>query len=326
MALLNVSKVRKQGEGNFILHDITFAQSRLKKVAIVGETGSGKSTLLKIIAGLAQADAGEVYFENKRVEGAYEKLVPGHAGIAYLSQHFELPKSLRVEQVLEYANLLSHEEASTLYEVCEITHLVKRRTDELSGGERQRIALAKLLITSPRLLLLDEPFTNLDMVHKNILKGVIQEICDQLKITCILVSHDPEDILAWADRIIVLQDGRIVQQGEPEKIYKRPVNTYVAGLLGKYNVITVTDWQPFVKLAKLKKTKKRIFVRPESFNVLPKGRKTVPGKVLASLFMGSYYELHVDVSGTTVTVKTSLNVKKGKTIHLSMEASSVWYV
>jgi len=326
MALLNVSKVSKQGEGDFILRDITFTQSRLKKVAIVGETGSGKSTLLKIIAGLAQADRGDVYFENNRVEGAYERLVPGHAGIAYLSQHFELPKSLRVEQVLEYANSLSHEEANTLYEVCAITHLLKRRTDELSGGERQRIALAKLLITSPRLLLLDEPFTNLDMVHKNVLKEVIQEICDQLKITCILVSHDPEDILAWADRIIVLQDGQIVQQGEPEKIYKRPVNTYVAGLLGKYNVITVTDWQPFLKLAKPKKTKKRIFVRPESFKVLPKGRKTVPGKITASFFMGSYYELHVDVSGTVVMVKTPLAVTKSKTIHLSLDASSVWYV
>src|SRR6187551_1300292 len=222
MSLLNIVNISKKIDSNFVLRKINFEQQSLQKVAIVGETGSGKSTLLKIIAGLAQADSGDVMFEGKRVEGANERLVPGHPGIAYLSQHFELPKSLRVEQVLTYANLLTDKEAAKLYKVCEINRLLHRRTDELSGGERQRIALAKLLITSPKLLLLDEPFTNLDMVHKNILKGVIQDICDSLGITCILVSHDPEDILEWADQIIVMKSGKILQDGSPKEIYDQP--------------------------------------------------------------------------------------------------------
>jgi ABC-type lipoprotein export system ATPase subunit len=148
MALLTVENISRT-EGDFVLTGISFTQKKHQKIAIAGETGSGKSTLLKIIAGLQQADTGEVYLGKERVEGAYERLVPGHPRIAYLSQNFELPKFLRVEQVLNYANTLSEEAASTLYNVCQIDHLQKRRTDELSGGEKQRIAIARLLITSP---------------------------------------------------------------------------------------------------------------------------------------------------------------------------------
>src|SRR5215216_1937996 len=147
MNLLEVSGISRQGEGGFILKEITFSQKKLQKIAVAGETGSGKSTLLKIIAGLIQPDTGAILLGNEKVKGPAERLVPGHPHIAYLSQNFELPHSLRVEQVLEYANLLSNQSASELYEVCQISHLLKRKTNELSGGERQRIALAKLLIT-----------------------------------------------------------------------------------------------------------------------------------------------------------------------------------
>ncbi|HYC87430.1 MAG TPA: ATP-binding cassette domain-containing protein, partial [Chryseosolibacter sp.] len=142
MVLLNVSGVSKNGtDGEMVLDHVSFRQQPLQKLAIAGETGSGKTTLLKIIAGLAQPDAGHVLFENARVAGPDEKLVPGHPHIAYLSQHFELPKFLRVEQVLEYANNFVDDEAQTLFEICEISHLLQRKTADLSGGEAQRIAL-----------------------------------------------------------------------------------------------------------------------------------------------------------------------------------------
>src|SRR5688572_22923099 len=108
MTFLTVSGISKKGLGNFELQEITFLQRKNQKIAIAGETGSGKSTLLKIIAGMEQPDAGEVLFNEQRVKGPDENLVPGYPGIAYLSQDFELPKFLRVEQVLAYANNLSH--------------------------------------------------------------------------------------------------------------------------------------------------------------------------------------------------------------------------
>ena len=163
---------------------------------------------------------------------------------------------------LAYSNNLSQEEAATLFAVCEISHLLERKTDELSGGERQRIALAKLLITSPQLLLLDEPYSNLDMVHRNTLKGVLEKICKHLKITCILVSHEPSDVLSWADKIIVMKDGQIVQKDSSEKIYRKPANEYVAGLFGNYNLINGAKATWMDVLWGIKASKKKSFDSP----------------------------------------------------------------
>jgi ABC-type sugar transport system ATPase subunit len=326
MTLLAVSNIDKQGENNFVLKSITFTQKKFQKIAIAGETGSGKSTLLKIIAGLIQPDSGEVYFGNEKVKGPADKLVPGHPSIAYLSQHFELAHSLRVEQVLSYANMLSYQEADTLFDVCRISHLLKRRTDQLSGGEKQRIAIARLLISWPALLLLDEPFSNLDRVHQTILENIIHDIGKRLKITCILVSHDPMDTLSWADRILVMKDGKIIQQGTPEKIYHKPVNEYTAALFGKYNLIKVTQ-ADVLKTFGIKLGKKNVMIRPEHFRFVSKKNKAVRGKVTSVNFFGSYYEIEVSLLETTILVRAEQNnIKKGDTVYLSLSADGVWYV
>lgn len=319
MTLLEVSQISKRAETDFTLETISFSQRKLQKIAIAGETGSGKSTLMKIIAGLIQPDEGQIIFEGKAIEGPQDKLIPGHPGISYLSQHFELPKFLRVEQVLAYSNTLTDQEANTIYEVCEITHLLKRRTDQLSGGERQRIALAKLLIASPRLLLLDEPFTNLDMIHKNTLKAVIRNIGKQLKITCMLISHDAVDILSWADQIVVMRDGKMVQKGAPEKIYRQPANEYVAGLFGKYSIIDPEQAPEFSKLLKANTKGKRLFIRPEHFSIAKRSKTSIPGKVTRINFCGSYYELEIAVATNHIIVTApACSLKKGDTVYISL--------
>lgn len=216
------------------LKDLGFFQRKGQRLAIVGETGSGKSNLLKMIAGLATPVEGVVFFEGSRVLGPLERLIPGQPGIAYLSQHFELWNNYHVQEILSYTNDLSPQEASELYRLCHIDHLLGRRTDQLSGGERQRIALARILVHPPRLLLLDEPFSNLDMIHKRILKKVIADSASRFDITCTLVSHDPRDILPWADELLILHDGRLIRQGTPLDVYSRPENEYTAALLGDY--------------------------------------------------------------------------------------------
>jgi iron(III) transport system ATP-binding protein len=233
------------------LSHIKFELKKNQHLAIAGETGSGKSSLLKIIAGLADPNAatrnsvaenapnqrqGSVFFEGIRVLPPQERLIPGQPGIAYLSQHFELWHNYRIAEVLDYNNDLGPADAQSLYQLCHIDHLLNRRTDQLSGGERQRIALARLLVRPPRLLLLDEPFSNLDMNHKRTLKTVLQKITGNFDITTVLVSHDPYDSLTWADKLIVLKDGKIVQQGLPREVYETPANDYVAGLLGEYTL------------------------------------------------------------------------------------------
>ncbi|GAA4296841.1 ABC transporter ATP-binding protein [Nibribacter koreensis] len=305
MTFLKVTGIGKVDARGTVLRDISFTQQPKQKIAIAGETGAGKSTLLKIIAGLIQPDTGMVHFEGDRVLGPHEKLVAGHEGIAYLSQQYELPAFLRVEQVLRYANVIGEQEARKLFEICQIEHLLARRTDELSGGERQRIALARLLTSSPGLLLLDEPYSNLDKIHKNTLKTVIQNISEELEITCILVSHDPLDTLSWADQILVLKDGHLVQEGAPVEIYQTPTDEYVAGLFGEYNVFTTQELQQLYAQDTDSPEKKTHPIRPEKISLRSSKLAGVTGKIVEILFYGSYFDVQVQTPHSLVTVKVA---------------------
>jgi ABC-type Fe3+/spermidine/putrescine transport system ATPase subunit len=332
MTFLKLSGVSKKAGDNFLVSNISFSQRKLQNIAIVGETGAGKSTLLKMIAGFVQPDTGDILFGSSKVIGPDDQLVPGNPGIAYLSQQFELQKSLRVEQVLAYSNTLSDHDAEKLYEVCQINHLLARRTDQLSGGEKQRIAICRLLISAPRLLLLDEPYSHLDMVHKNTLKSVIRDIGEKLKITCILVSHDPLDTLSWADKILVMKDGHILQKGTPEDVYQRPVNEYTGGLFGKYNLIGPENLQSFSAIRGMPKLAraaagKSIFLRPEHLSLVKKGPGALRGRVEKIIFYGPYREAEIVASGTKVTVKTDYtDLAEGDLVYIALATGNVWYV
>ena len=269
--MLSVEGIGKKKTDSYILRNISFRQEMGQHLAIAGETGSGKSTLLKIIAGLVQPDEGRVVYEGERVLGPDEQLIAGHPRIAFLSQHFELRNNYWVYEILEYANKLSEEEANNIFRICQIDHLLKRRTTELSGGEKQRIATARLLVNSPSLLLLDEPYSNLDMIHKQIMKKLLNDVSDKLGISSILVSHEPADILSWADHLILLKEGEIVQQGTPEDLYRNPVNEYAAGLLGKYYQVPGYGG----------------FIRPEHVRIADHGFDAV---IVRRSFLGNYYE------------------------------------
>lgn len=315
--LLAIANISKKGEEGLVLNDISFEQKKFQKLVVAGETGSGKSTLLKIIAGLVQSDSGRVVFEGEEVVGPKDALVPGHPKIAYLSQHFDLQKFLRVEQVLEYANHLSAKEAASIFSVCRIDHLLHRKTDQLSGGEKQRIAIARLLIGKPTLLLLDEPFTNLDMVLKGILKKVIDDIGRKLRITCIMVSHDPADTLAWANEIIVLKDGNVIQHGTPRQIYREPVNEYVAGLFGTYNKLT--DGQQ--KIVGVKHPTGYRLTRPEEYRIR-KSKTANRFHVDEVRFCGNFYELKLSYRQLTLWVVTTLDkYQEGDRVEISLIGS-----
>lgn len=311
MDLLQVTDIRKRQGETETVQGVSFTLQRFQKIAVAGETGSGKTSLFKIIAGLVQPDSGEVLLEGKRVAGPAEKLIPGHPRIAYLSQQFELRNNYRVEEVLEYANQLSDQEAAALFEVCRISHLLKRRTDQVSGGEKQRIALARLLITHPVLLLLDEPYSNLDMIHKKILKSVVRDAGEQLGITCLLISHDPLDLLSWADEIMVIQAGKIIQRGSPVNVYQQPVNEYAAALLGKYNA-----WkQPGTTGTQL--------MRPESLRIVPKESRGIPATISNIVFMGSYWDVEVMINREIITVRSATgDYVKGEEVFVEVKLLS----
>ncbi|MFD2787807.1 ABC transporter ATP-binding protein [Hymenobacter rubripertinctus] len=300
---LTVANISLEERGAVVLKNISFEQHAGRKLALAGESGAGKSTLLQVIAGLVQPTGGEVRLAGRRVKGPQNVLVPGHPGIVYLSQKSDLPKSLRVEQVLRYASKRPAAEAQAVYEVCRISPLMARRTDQLSGGEQQRVALARLLLSAPRLLLLDEPFSNLDRTHKQQLQTVIRDVGEELGITCLLVSHDPTDTLPWADELLVLERGHLVQQGPPEQVYRQPVSEYVAALFGDYNRLTGSELRALMGVPRRKLPGSALLVRPESLVLAPDGQPGVAGTVRAVRFMGSFYEAEVQLPVTLLRVR-----------------------
>ncbi len=328
MILLEVIGVSRFENDNLIVKNINFSQEVHQKIAIAGETGAGKTSLLKIIAGLLQPTTGKVLFEGRRVENPFEKLIPGHPHIACLSQHFELRNNYRVEEELESKSKLSDAEANTIYEVCRINHLLKRKTDQLSGGERQRIVLARLLTTLPKLLLLDEPFSNLDAVHKKIIKSVLDDITSRLHITCILVSHDAPDILSWADKILLMREGEIIQEGSPEKVYRYPVDEYCAGLLGEYNLAENKQVASILINPGNTIGGKRLLIRPEHIIVSSGNNgKGISGIIQKKLFWGSYYTIDVEAAGQLLRAKIQNDhFSIGEKVSLSAHPDDVWYI
>jgi len=323
MELLTVSDISLKEHGTTVLQPISFGQQRGQKLALAGESGAGKSTLLQIIAGLIQPTTGEVRALGSRVRGPHETLVPGHPGVAYLSQKSDLPHSLRVEQVLRYANKQPQAEAQALYELCHISHLLERRTDQLSGGEQQRVALARLLLGAPQLLLLDEPFSNLDRMHKRVLQGIIEELSGRLGITCLLVSHDATDTLPWADEILVLQRGQLVQLGSPQQIYQQPVNEYTAALFGDYNLVRGADRRALLPTGRRNAAGTALLVRPEQ---LVLGAATgAAGSVRAVRFLGSYYEVEIQLADATVRARTgATSLQPGEATRVALQPGSGW--
>ena len=327
MAFLEAWELRKRVSADFELQPLSLSLAVGEKWVVAGSTGSGKSTLLKMMAGLEQPDGGEVRYEGKRVKGPAERLIPGHEKIAYLSQHFELRHHYRVEEILDRVNSLPYREAMWIYDLCRIAPLLHRKEHELSGGERQRVATARLLVQRPSVLLLDEPFSNLDRHHKTIMQGVIADIGAELGITCLLVTHDPLDALSWADQILVLQGGREAQRGRPETLYRQPQTEYVAGLFGPYNLLTAAQVAAFSDSMAFHLGRHDIGVRPEGLRLTSLSEAGARGIVTNLYFYGSHYEAEVRVGGDSLRVQTrGETVAPGQEVTVQIDPAQVWYV
>lgn len=319
MFLLQVNSLSKLNGERKAVNNISFTQKVHEHIAIAGETGSGKTSLLKMIGGLMQPDGGEVLFEEKRVEGPLERLIPGHDAIAYLSQHFELRNNYWVYELLEMANKIPETEATKLFSICQIEHLLHRRTNELSGGEKQRIVLAMQLIKKPKLLLLDEPFSNLDAIHEQTIKEVIHDVTEHFNTSCIMVSHDGKDVLSWTDTVIVLKDGVIVQQAAPSVIYHQPANLYCAALFGRFNILT----HQLMELFNIPHAEQTACIRPEKIIIADSGMKATVEKVF---YFGSYEVIQVQVLQSTLQLIVLPDVyKKGDSINIQIPSQHVFY-
>jgi iron(III) transport system ATP-binding protein len=327
-AFLKIDAISKTINGSLAVDDVSVSFSTQKKIALIGETGSGKSTFLKLIGGLEQLDSGSIWYNQKKVKGALEQLIPGHPKMAYLSQHFELPNNYQVFDVLDFINQLSEAEKENLYQICGITPFLQRWTDELSGGERQRVALVKTLLTAPELLLLDEPFSNLDLYSKQKMTELINSISTELNVRVIMVSHDATDVMSWAEEIYIFKNGKIIQSGTPEYQYHHPQNEYCANLLGECLIVDNSTFRFISSKFKLDYNKK-IFLRPSYFSVAENGgEQTIIGEITKIVFKGNYSVLHVLSNGCIfhITCIEPNNHQIGKEIAFYFNRENVHYI
>lgn len=257
---------------------ISIALEKGKTLAIIGESGCGKSTLLKLIYGLYDLNDGQIFWEENIVLGPKYNLIPGMDYMKYLAQDFDLMPFITVaENVGKYLSNIykekKNERISELLEIVEMTEFANTKAQFLSGGQMQRVAIARVLALEPEVLLLDEPFSHIDNFRKNSLRRKLFSYLKEKQITTIIATHDATDVLSYADEVIVMRDGEIIEKGNPKSIYNFPKNSYVASLFDDVNEITIEG--------------KKELLFPHQLQIVEKSDLKVT--VLNCYFRGSHY-------------------------------------
>jgi len=278
--------------------------------AIIGESGSGKSTLLRLLYGLLSADEGKVYFKGERVWGPEVKLIPGHDDMKMVTQsNDDLNLFAKVwdniASMLPNTDLKAKEEnTNKIMRQLKMMHLRDKKVVELSGGEKQRVSIARALITNPEVLLLDEPFNQVDTSFREGLQRDIREIVKETGLTVIIVSHDPEEVLSMAHELLVLKNGEIIESGWPKNLYLAPQNLYTAKLLSNCNVLTHAE----AALCGIKTREPHTVIYPEWVKT-SRSKLYADWTVSQILFKGCYEDLLVEKEGLQIRL---LNDQFGK--------------
>lgn len=254
-----------------------------KIIALAGESGCGKSTLLSLMYGLLDWESGEIIFDGQKLMGPKGNLVPGEADMKFVAQNFDLmPYATVAENVGKFiSNINLAQKKETVAELLEVVGLSEYANvlpKYLSGGQQQRVAIARALSVLPKLLILDEPFSNLDFPRKVELRERLFSYVKQNKISLIISTHELQDIIPWLDQIIVLQNGRLIQNDNPEETFKNPYNSYVAKLFGEVNIFDETEVTDF--------DLKKFSYYPKEISISENG---IEAEVLESRFAGNFY-------------------------------------
>jgi len=242
--MLQVQNISFSYKDKPTLKSISISLEKGKTLAIIGESGCGKSTLLKLIYGLYDLNDGQIFWNENEVLGPKYNLIPGMDYMKYLAQDFDLMPFITVaENVGKYLSNIykekKNERISELLEIVEMTEFANTKAQFLSGGQMQRVAIARVLALEPEVLLLDEPFSHIDNFRKNSLRRKLFSYLKEKQITTIIATHDSTDVLSYADEVIVMKDGEIIEKGNPKSIYNSPKNSYVASLFDDVNEITI---------------------------------------------------------------------------------------
>lgn len=240
--MLQVKNISFGYHKNLVLKNISFDVNPGEHFSIIGESGSGKSTLLKLLYGTYDLLEGAIFWNEIKILGPKYNLITGPAFIKYVSQEFDLmPFTTVSENVGEFlSNFYPKEKQERITELLQVVDLesyTNIKVKELSGGQKQRVALARAIAKQPEVLLLDEPFSHIDNFKKQSLRRSLFKYLKEKKITCIVATHDKDDVLPFSDRMIVLHHANIIACNTPNHLYRHPENKLIASFFEEFSVL-----------------------------------------------------------------------------------------
>ncbi|RBQ28939.1 ABC transporter ATP-binding protein [Aliarcobacter vitoriensis] len=268
---------------------------------ILGTSGSGKTTFLRMLAGLEKPDEGEIFIDEQLVFSNNINLEPRDREVAIVFQNYALLPHLDVSSNILFGSNASKKELEDILEKTKLKGHETKYPHELSGGQQQRVALARAIINKPKILLLDEPLSNIDTELRNILRTELKEMIKSFNITALFITHDKEDAFFLSDRIAIMFGGDVLQVGTSKELYHNPSNLYCANFLGKFTKIGDNS-----------------YIRPENIKICENGN--IKAIVKENIFYGNFNEIIAEVNGQDLLITSfdrSPNI--GETINLSFE-------
>ncbi len=347
---IRVRDVVKRYGATTVISGLSLEIERGEFFTLLGPSGCGKTTLLRMIAGFNTIEAGDIYFDEARIND----VDPAKRHIGMVFQDYALFPHLTAQENVEFGlKNLKEERSSRTKKAREYLDLVQmatwagRRPDNLSGGQQQRVALARALVTSPGVLLMDEPLSNLDAKLRVEMREAIRDIQRNVGITTVYVTHDQEEAMAVSDRIAVMKDGVIQQVGAPETLYSRPANTFVANFLGTNNILPGTlvadGGEPVLTVAGVALRLPassidaeagrdvQVSVRPEHLRVGARDGSCIPAAITGRTFLGrdTHYAVRL-ADGTPVELvlrsdfQNTLNAGSEVGLHIDLRAVNLY--
>lgn len=260
-----------------------------KILAIIGKSGSGKTTLLKCIYGLEDLHEGKITIENKLVLGPAYNLIPGHEDMRFVSQDFYVLDNHTVEEnikdkLMGYTDEYKQKRTNQLLRLLDLTAFKQLKAITLSSGQKQRVAIARSLAEFPKVLLLDEPFSNLDLPLRDKIFTYIRQQIKKHHTSVILVTHQPEEALRYADETAVMENGKLIQHDDTFSVYYQPKTKNIAALMGRYFVLEQED----LLSSKTKLSKNQTYIRPNQLQIVDSKTKAHIMVTVTNVFFNGY--------------------------------------
>lgn len=302
--MLKVKNISFSYKKHDVLKDVSFHVGEGEHFSIIGESGSGKSTLLKLLYGTYDLNEGDILWKNQAILGPKHNLIIGPEYMKYVAQEFDLMPFITVGENIGafLSNFYPEKKQNRINELLSVVELESYKNilvKNLSGGQKQRVALARAIAKQPEILLLDEPFSHIDNFKKQSLRRSLFQYLKDKGITCIVATHDKNDVLSYSDNMIVLHDNKIVANNTPKELYKTPKTPLIASFFGEFNVIN------------------NQIVYAHQLHVVENSEiKTI---IKTSYFNGNYYLIEAKLNGENVFFENEFQLEIGQTIYLQIQ-------